>query len=151
MYVSSTTPCICILLLPRHFCRSSHVSFHYVSLVFMFILHGMKGVGSQVGIVSSNFLMELDIVLTEVPVRPIGWASTSIASFLSMSTDPLTVILAILAHWAYYLFQFIGFLKPIFFTFTSYYVHRPGCHSCHVSPLGLLPIFLGFPGPITLP
>ena len=35
--------------------------------------------------------------------------------------------------------------------FSSYYAHGPiGYHSCHVSPLNFLPIFLGFHNPFTL-
>ena len=35
--------------------------------------------------------------------------------------------------------------------FSSYYAHGPiGCHSCHVSPLSFLPIFLRFHSPFTL-
>ena len=34
----------------------------------------------------------------------------------------------------------------------SCHAYRPvGCHSCHVGPLGLLPLSLGFPSPFTLP
>lgn len=41
--------------------------------------------------------------------------------------------------------------QPIYFTFTftSCCAHGPAsCHSCHVGPLGLLPLFLGLPQPI---
>ena len=55
----------------------------------------------------------------------------------------LIVIPAMLAHRVYC--PFFGFPRPIYFTFTSYNFHGPAsCHSCHVSPLGLLPLFLGF-------
>ena len=55
----------------------------------------------------------------------------------------LAVIPAMLAHRVYC--PFSGFPRPIYFTFTSYYFHGPASyHSCHVSPLGLLPLFLGF-------
>ena len=40
--------------------------------------------------------------------------------------------------------------RPTYFIFTSYSSHGPdGYYSCHVGPLGLLPPFLGFPGPLT--
>ena len=39
----------------------------------------------------------------------------------------------------------------IYFKFIACYVHEPvGCHSCHVGPLGLLPLSLGFHSPFTL-
>ena len=43
--VCSIILCICLLLLPCHFCRSCYVSFCYVSFVFVLILHDMKGRG----------------------------------------------------------------------------------------------------------
>ena len=47
--------------------------------------------------------------------------------------------------------SFPELLRSIYFTFTSCCAHRPtGCHSCHVGPLSLLPIFLGFHNPFTL-
>ena len=55
----------------------------------------------------------------------------------------LAIIPAMLAHRVYC--PFSGFPRPIYFTFTSYYIHGlASYHSCHVSPLGLLPLFLGF-------
>ena len=44
--VRSITLCICLLLLLHHFNYSYHVSFCYVSLVFVLILQSMEGVGS---------------------------------------------------------------------------------------------------------
>ena len=47
--------------------------------------------------------------------------------------------------------SFLGFPRPIYFVFASYCAHEPvGFHFCHVGPLGLLPLFLGFFGPLTL-
>ena len=56
-----------------------------------------------------------------------------------------------LGHWlgkSPYLSSLLGFYSCYF---SSYYAYEPtGYHSCHVGPLGLLPIFLGFSGPFTL-
>ena len=47
--------------------------------------------------------------------------------------------------------SFIGLPRSNYYTFTSCCAYGPvGCHSCHVSSLGLLPFSLGFPGPIVL-
>ena len=47
--------------------------------------------------------------------------------------------------------SFIGLPRPNYYTFTSCCAYGPvGCHSCHVSSLGLLPLSLGFPSPIVL-
>ena len=49
----------------------------------------------------------------------------------------LAVILAMLVHWACYLFSWLTY-----FIFTFYSSHRlAGCYSCYVGPLGLLPCF----------
>ena len=55
LYTSSTTFCIYLLSLSRHFCRSCHVSFYYVSLVSVLILRVMKGMGSRACIAFSYF------------------------------------------------------------------------------------------------
>ena len=45
--------------------------------------------------------------------------------------------------------SFLGLPQPICLIFTSYSSYRPvGCYSCHVGPLGLLLLFLGFLGPL---
>ena len=69
-----------------------------MSLVFVLILHDMKGMGSWACIVFSYFLMGLDIILAEALVRLARWASTSVASFLVISMSLQAVILAVLAH-----------------------------------------------------
>ena len=65
----------------------------------------------------------------------------------------LAVILVMLAHWACHLFSrpiglatsFLGLPQLTYFVFTSYSFHgSASCYSCHVGPLGLLPLFLGF-------
>ena len=94
----STTLHICLLLLPCHFYRSYHISFCYVSLVFVLILHGMKGMGSWASTNSSYFLMGLDISLAKVPIHPIRWAFALVTSLLAMPMDSLAVIPAMLAH-----------------------------------------------------
>ena len=116
LYVNSTTLCICLLLFPFRFCHSCHVSFCYMSLVFMLILHSMKGMGSQACTDFSHFLMGLDIVFVEVPIYLARWAFAPIASFLAVSMGVLAIILAMLAHWAHYL-SFLGLPWPIYFIF----------------------------------
>jgi len=87
--------------------------------------------------------------LAEAPAYPAHWASICVAHFLAMPMGLLNVIFAMLAHWIYT--SSLGLLQSIYFTFTSCCAHRPAsCHSCHVGPLGLLPIFLGFHSPFTL-
>ena len=90
--VCSTTFYICLLLLPRHFCCSCHVSFYYVSLVFVLILYEMKGMGLRAYIVSSYFLMGLCIGLTEIPTHSICWAFALIAFPFTMPIGLLAVI-----------------------------------------------------------
>lgn len=89
--VHSTTLYVCLLLLPRHFCRSYHVSLCYVSLVFALILYGMKGVDFRAYIVSSYFLISLGIILAEVPAHFVHWALALIASLLTMPIGLLAV------------------------------------------------------------
>ena len=46
--------------------------------------------------------------------------------------------------------SFLGLPRPNYLIFTSYSSHGPaGCYSCHVGPLDLLPLFLGFLDPLT--
>ena len=73
-------------------------------LVFMLILHDMKGVGSWACIISSYFPMGLDGVLAEVLAHPTHWSSTPIVFFSCLVCGLLVIISAMLAHWAYYLF-----------------------------------------------
>ena len=45
--------------------------------------------------------------------------------------------------------SFLELSRPIYFIFTSYSSHGlASCYSCHVGPLGLLPLFLGFLAPL---
>ena len=58
------------------------------------------------------------------------------------------------ACWPYWptglIISFIGLSRPTYFIFTSYSSCGPvGCHSCHVDPLGLLPLSLDFLGRLT--
>lgn len=85
-------------------------------------------------------------------VSPLGLSSlflsfpSPLSSFLPLILliGLLAVILVKLAHWAC-----IGLPRPVFFIFTSYSSHGlAGYHSCHADSLGLLPLFLGFPGPL---
>ena len=71
----------------------------------MLILHGMKGMGSRACTAFSYFLMGLDIALAEAFVHPACWAFAPITSFLAVPMGLLAVILAMLAHWVYYLFS----------------------------------------------
>ena len=67
---------------------------------------------------------------------------------LILHINPLAIIPAMLAHWACYLFSWAT--RSSNFIFTSYSSNEPaGCYSCHVGPLGLLPLFLGFSGLVT--
>ena len=146
LYVNSTTFYIYLLLFPRHFCHSCHVSFCYVSLVVMLILHNMKGMGSWACTVFSYFLMGLDIVLVEVPIYPGRWASAPIASFLAISMGLLAVIPTILAHWAHYLFPWASMAHLLYFFF-----YLLSCLWAYLLsfmprwPIGLITSFLGLP------
>ena len=67
---------------------------------------------------------------------------------LILHINPLAIIPVMLAHWACYLFSWAT--RSSNFIFTSYSSNEPaGCYSCHVGPLGLLPLFLGFSGLVT--
>ena len=150
LYVNSTTLCICLLLFPFRFCHSCHVSFCYMSLVFMLILHSMKGMGSWACTVFFYFLMGLDIVLVEVPICLARWAFAPIASFLAVSMGVLAIILAMLAHWAHYL-SFLGLPWPIYFIF--YLLLCPWAYLLSFMPcwpIRLITSFLGLPQPIYL-
>ena len=168
-------------LLPRHF----HVSFYSASLVFVLILHGMKGVGSGTCNVSFYFPTGLDIGLAKVLAHPIHWTFALVTYLPAMPMDLLAVILVMLVHWVFHIFSwafathllyfylllcpwvcwlsflpclpielfssFRGIPRPIYFTFTSCCAYGSiGCYSCHVGPLGFLPLFLGFHDLFTL-
>ena len=140
MCVHSTTLCVCLLLLPHHFCQ---VSFCFVSLVLVLILHGMKGVSFWAYIISS-------------------WAWT-LAWQKFLSIQSVGLLLLLLCPWAcwlsflpcrpirfFYLFSWA--FTTCYFTFTSCYAYGlAGYYSCHTSPLGFLPLLLSFHGPFTLP
>ena len=60
----------------------------------------------------------------------------------------------LLACWPYWpiglVTSFLGLPQPTYFIFTSYSFHElTSCHSCHVGPLGLLPLSLVFLGLFT--
>ena len=66
-----------------------------------------------------------------------------------MPMSLLAVIPTTLAHWIYY--SSLGLSRPIYFTFIFYYAHGSiNCHSYHVGPLSLLPLFLSFLSPFAL-
>ena len=88
--VCSTILCICLLLLPHHFC-----------------------VGSWACTVSSYFPMGLDIGLAKVPAHLVRWSFVLVTSLLAMPIDLLAVILAMLTHWALYLLWEISQFAPI--------------------------------------
>ena len=59
--------------------------------------------------------------------------------------------LAFLMDWVLSGQKFLPFTKLYFCNSFSCYAHgTASCHFCHVGPLGLLPLFLGFLGPFTL-
>ena len=79
----------------------------------------------------------------------LGFLGPIISSLpLILPIGPLAIIPAMLVHWACYLFSCAT--RPSNFIFSSYSSHEPvSCYSCHVGPLGLLPLFLGFSSPVT--
>ena len=99
------------------FCRSCHVSFCCVSLMFMPILYGMKGVGSWACTISSYFPVGLDIGLAKVPTYPVCWAFTLVTSLPTMPMSLLAIIHVMLAHWAYYLFSWVFPAHLLYFYF----------------------------------
>ena len=129
MCVHSTTFCICLLILSCHFCRFCHVSFCCVSLMFMPILNGMKGVGSWACTISSYFPVGLDIGLAKVPTYPVYWAFTLVTSLPTMPMSLLAIIHVMLAHWAYYLFSWVFSAHLLYFYL-------------FVVPIGLLAVIL---------
>lgn len=71
--------------------------------------------------------------------------------FVPFPVIPASLLAVILPCWPIgFITYFFGLPQPIYFFFSSNCAHGPtGCHSCHVSLLGLLHLFLGFLGPFT--
>ena len=99
-------------------------------------------------------------LLAVIPVTLAHWvyylfSQTSSAHllYLYLLLRPQAYWLSFLPHWPIrFITSFLGLPQPIHFTSTSYCTHGPiGYHSCHIGPLGLLPLFLGFLVPFALP
>ena len=129
-------------LLPRHFCRRFHVSFCSVSLVFVLILHDMKGVGSGTCNVSSYFPTGLDIGLAKVFAHPNHWTFALVTYLPAMPMDLLAVIPVMLVHWVFHIFSWAFVTHLLYF----YLLLCPWV--CWLSFLPCLPIelFSSFPG-----
>ena len=82
-------------------------------------------------------------------ISSLAWTLLQLLLFLLC---PWACRLSFLPCWPIGLIiSFLGFPRPIYFTFTSCCAYGPiGCHPCHVGPLGLLPLSLGFFNPFTL-
>ena len=144
--ISSTTLCICFLLLPCHFCRSCHVFFYCMSCV-----HAYPAWYKRCGLLGLHhsllFPYGLGWCVGRSSYSSNRWTSTVIFYFRAMSMGLLATIPAMLAYWVHYLFP----PQPNCFIFTSCCAYGlASYHSCHVGSLSLLPLFLGFPDLIAL-
>ena len=98
-------------------------------------------------------------LLVAIPAMLAHWAYYH---FPWASTAQLLYFYLLLCLWTYWLsfllcrpiglfISFFGFLWLIYFTFTSCYARGlAGYYTCHIGPLGFLPLLLGFHGPFTL-
>ena len=113
------------------------------------ILRVMKGVGSRACIAFSYFSRAWTLPWQKpLSIQPLGLLHL--------------LLLFLPCPWAYWLpfppcwpigliTSFLGLSRPIYFTFISCCAYEfVGCYSCHVGPLGLLPLSLSFPNPFTL-
>ena len=138
LHVHSTTLRICSHVISAVISMSHSI----VSLVFVLILHGMKGVGSGTCNVSSYFPTGLDIGLAKVPAHPVRWTFALVTYLLAMPMDLLAVILVMLVHWVFHIFSWAFVTHLLYF----YLLLCPWV--CWLSFLPCLPIelFSSFPG-----
>ena len=144
LYLSSYT------LMP--FCHSCHVSFCCVSLMFMPILHGMKGVGSWAWALGLVLLP-----LISLWAWTLAWQKSLPIQSVGLLLLLLLFLLCLWAHWLSFMScwpirlitYFLGFFRPIYFTFTSLLCLWV-CWLSFLSywPIGLIISFLGLPQPI---
>ena len=99
-----------------------------------------------------NLLYVIPVMLAHWIYYLFSWASTTHLLYFYLLLCPWACWLSFLPCWPIgFITSFLGFSRPICFTFTSCCAHgSAGCHSCHVGPLGLLPLFLGFHDQFTL-
>ena len=141
--VTSIILCVCLPLLTRHFCHSCLVSFCYMSWVCAFTPWCEE----------RGFLGLYDLLLfLHRPGHCLGRSSCPSNLLLLFLSWLWACWMSFLPCWPIkFITSSFGFPQTIYFTFTSYYaLGFAGCHSCHVGPLDLLPLFLGFHGPFTL-
>ena len=103
-------------------------------------------------IVSMGLLAVILATLAHWIYYPFSWGSKAHLFYFYHLLCPWAYWLSFLPCWpTEFITSLLGFPRPIYFTFISYYAHEPvGCHSCHVGLLGLSPLFLDFQNPFTL-
>lgn len=95
----------------------------------------------------SYFFTGLDIALAEALVHPTPWAFAPITSFLAMPISQPAVILAMLAHWANYLFPWASLVHLLYsYPLLCLWVCWLSFLPCW--PIGFITSFLGLPQPI---
>ena len=148
LYVSSTTLCICRLLFPI----SAILSMSHSATCLLCSCLSSTARRAWVPRLVLSFLISSWVWTSSwqkpLPVQPVGLLLLLPLFLLYLWACQLSLLLC----WP------IGFTTsllrlpwPIYFTFTSYYVHGPaGCHSYHVGLLGLSFLSLGFHDLFTL-
>lgn len=168
---SATTIWVCLLSFPHHSCRSCAVFFYHayqVKFVFYDMRHtwafglALPSMEQALPRQGPLFVQPIGCLFLPFLVHSMGllailahqayylFPQSPLAHFphLFPLFFPLACQLSFLPCWPIGLAtSFLGLSQPTNFTFTSYSSHGPvGYYSCHVDPLGQLPLFLGFLG-----